>query len=177
MQKTLSALVGAAFLAAAGAAAAQPPPPPPKPAEKPAAKTQAAGQPAKHVMMSADEMKWGPGPPALPSGAQVAVLRGDPGKAGLFIIRAKFPDGYTVPPHSHPTDEYVTVISGTLMAALGSKVDESAMHALNAGGYANMPARTNHYVRAKGETIVQITATGPFEVKYANPSDDPRKKK
>jgi len=164
-KKTLAALVGAAFLAGAGAASAQ----------MPAAKTPAV-QPAKHAMVAPDDMKWGPAPPALPPGAQATVLDGDPMAAGLFTVRLKFPDGYTVPQHSHPSDEHVTVISGTLMAALGDKLDEAAMHAMNAGGYAKMPGLTNHRVRAQGETIVQITAMGPFEVKYVNPNDDPRKK-
>jgi len=145
-------------------------------AQQPTAKPPAAGQPSKHVMMSADELKWGAGPPSLPPGAQMAVLGGDPAKAGLFILRAKLPDGFTVPPHSHPTAENVTVISGSLMVAMGNKLDEAAMHAMNAGGYALMPARTNHYVRAKGETIIQVTAMGPFEVTYVDPNDDPRKK-
>ena len=131
---------------------------------------------AAHAMVTPDTITWGAGPPSLPTGAQAAVLSGDPSKAGLFVIRLKFADGYAVPPHSHPTDEHVLVLSGTLMAGMGAKRDESSMHALPAGGYVNMTKGTNHYVQAKGETIVQVTAMGPFEVKYVNPSDDPRKK-
>jgi quercetin dioxygenase-like cupin family protein len=142
--------------------------------QKPVAKKPAAA--AKHVMVSPDQLKWGPGPASLPPGAEVAVIEGDPAKAGLFTLRAKVPDGYTVPPHSHPTDEHLTIISGTLMMAMGSKVDESAMQALGPGGYASMPAHANHYVRAKGATILQVSAMGPFDVKYADPKDDPRKK-
>lgn len=141
---------------------------------KPPAKSGAAA--SQHVMVTPDQLKWGPAPPALPPGAEAAVIAGDPGKPGLFTIRAKFPDGYTVPPHSHPTDEYVTVLSGTLTAGLGDKLDVGAMHTLPAGGFAKMPRRTNHYVRAKGETVLQIQAMGPFELTYVNPGDDPRKK-
>jgi mannose-6-phosphate isomerase-like protein (cupin superfamily) len=94
----------------------------------------------------------------------------------LFILRAKLPDGYAVPPHSHPTDEHVMIVSGTLMMGMGAKAEESSMHAMNAGGYAKMPARAHHYVRAKGETVIQVTATGPFAITYVNPDDDPRKK-
>jgi quercetin dioxygenase-like cupin family protein len=137
----------------------------------------AAGSSGQHIMVVPDQLKWGPAPPALPPGAQAAVLAGDPSKPGMFVIRAKFPDGYTVPPHWHPTDEYVTVLSGTLMAGLGDKIDPGSMHALTAGGLAKMPKRTNHYVRAKGETIIQVQAVGPFELTYVNPNDDPRKKK
>jgi quercetin dioxygenase-like cupin family protein len=170
LAKTFASLTVAAVLAGLSYAhlAAQdtqkkgpPPPPPPK---------------AAHVMVTPDTITWGPAPPALPPGAQAAVLEGDPTKTGLFVVRVKFPDGYRVPPHWHPTDEHVNVISGTLMAAMGAKTDEAAMQALPAGSYVKMPRKTNHYVRAKGETVVQITAMGPFEVTYVNPQDDPRKK-
>lgn len=130
-----------------------------------------------HVMVNAADVKWGAAPPALPAGAQMAVLEGDPGKAGeQFAIRAKLPDGYAVPPHWHPTDEHIVVLSGTLMVGLGDKVTESSMHALTAGAFARMPRKTNHYVKAKGETIFQVYGVGPFELNYVDPKDDPRNK-
>ena len=107
---TSAALVGVALLVSAGTASAQAP-----------AANKGAAQPAKHTMIAADDMKWGPGPPALPPGAQATVLDGDPSKAGLFIIRLRFPDGYAIPAHSHPTAEHVVVVSGTLMAGLGAQ--------------------------------------------------------
>ena len=131
---------------------------------------------AAHVIATPDKIQWGPGPASLPAGAQAAVLDGDPTKAGLFVIRLKFPDGFRVPPHWHPTDEHVVVVSGTLRAGMGGKADDAAMQTLAAGSYIKMPRKMNHYVRAQGETIVQVTAMGPFEVTYANPQDDPRKK-
>lgn len=135
-----------------------------------------AAPPPKHAMVNPEEVKWGPGPPGLPSGLQMAVLDGNPEKARRFTIRAKMPDGYTVPPHSHPTEEQITVISGSLMVGLGTRIDESGMHPLKSGGFGKMPANVNHYVRAKGETVLQISAMGPFAIKYVNASDDPRKK-
>jgi quercetin dioxygenase-like cupin family protein len=138
------------------------------PSAKPAA--------ASHVLLPADQLKWGPQPPALPAGAQVAILDGDPMKPGPFVVRAKFPDGYTVPPHWHPTTENIVVLSGTLMVGMGEKLDKGSMQTLTAGGYSKMPARMNHYVIAKGETTIQIHGTGPFELTYVNPADDPRKK-
>jgi quercetin dioxygenase-like cupin family protein len=169
--KTFAVAIGVMLLAGYGASAQQATAQKPQP---PAVKKPMAA--SKHVMVAPDEVKWGPGPSSLPSGAEVAVLEGDPGKPGMFTLRAKMPDGYTVPPHSHPTAERVTIISGSLMLGMGSKLDESAMKSLAAGGYASMPARSNHYVRAKGETIIQVSGTGPFEVNYVDPKDDPRKK-
>jgi quercetin dioxygenase-like cupin family protein len=130
---------------------------------------------AAHVFVTPDQVKWGPAPPALPAGAQLAVVEGDPSKAGAFVIRAKFPDGYKVPPHWHPADERVVVLQGTLGMGVGEKFDPAAGHELPAGSYAVMPTGVRHYAWAKGETVVQISGTGPFEINYVNPADDPRK--
>jgi hypothetical protein len=128
-----------------------------------------------HVVMPANEVKWGPAPPGLPPGAQAAVLSGDPSKAGPFALTARLPDGYRVPPHSHPTAENVIVTAGTLMVGMGDKADEASMKALGAGGYALMPQKMTHYVRAKGPTTIIVQGMGPFEINYVNPQDDPRK--
>jgi quercetin dioxygenase-like cupin family protein len=131
-----------------------------------------------HVMITPDEVKWGPAPPSLPPGAELAVLSGDPGKAGgAFTIRAKFPAGYKVPPHWHPTDENVVVVSGTMMFGQGTKFDAAAMHESPAGSFAVMPRGMRHFAMAKEESVVQIYGTGPFAVNYVNAADDPRKAK
>jgi quercetin dioxygenase-like cupin family protein len=140
------------------------------------AKPAQAAPAAKHVLMTPADLKWGPAPPGLPPGAQAAVIDGDPTKAGSFVIRAKFPDGYRVPPHWHPTVEHVTVISGTLMFGMGDTLNESGMTSLSAGGFAKMPARMRHFVMAKGATEIQIHGVGPFGITYVNPKDDPRTK-
>lgn len=131
----------------------------------------------EHVMVKPGDLKWGPAPPSLPPGAQVAVLAGDPSKEGApFTMRAKMPDGYTVPPHWHPTDENVTVLQGTLLVGRGTKIEADALEILPAGSYMRMPKTMRHYARAKGETILQVHGVGPFAVNYVNPADDPRKK-
>jgi len=147
----------------------------PAPAEPAKAKAPAQATP-KHVMVTPDDLKWGPAPPSLPAGAQLAVLDGDPTKAGAFSIRVKLPDGYKVAPHWHPTEENLVILSGVLSVGMGNKWDDAAMHAMPAGSYTKMPRRTNHYVVAKGETVFQLYGTGPFVVTYVDPKDDPRKK-
>jgi hypothetical protein len=143
-------------------------------ASKPAAPAAAV---SKHVVMAPDQIKWGPGPPSLPPGAQMAVMDGDPSQKGVpFVIRAKMPDGYRVPPHWHPTDENLLILSGTLMVGAGDKIDPATAHSLTAGTYTKMPAKMHHYAMAKGETIFQLHGVGPFEVTYINSADDPRKK-
>jgi quercetin dioxygenase-like cupin family protein len=120
-------------------------------------------------------VQWVAAPPSLPPGAKMAVLDGDPGGSALFTIRLQFPDGYTVPPHFHPTDEHVTVISGTLGLGMGDVIDRSKMMTLRSGGYITAPAQGHHYAVARGSTVVQIHATGPFVITYVNPKDDPRR--
>jgi len=169
VRTTLVVLAAAAI--AVGTAGAQT-----APKAKPAAKPAAAAP--KHVMVAAPDVKWGPGPPSLPPGAQMAVLDGDPAVAGKpFVIRAKLPDGYRVAPHFHPTDENVSVLSGTFSAGMGDTFNEGSMTALGPGGYAKMPKMMHHYAMAKGETIIQVHGMGPFGVTYVNPKDDPRTKK
>jgi hypothetical protein len=151
------------------------------PAAKPAQKgaKPAATAPATHsthVAIAAGDLKWGPAPPSMPPGAQIAVLDGDPSKAVPFVIRGKLPDGYRVAPHWHPTDENVTVVSGTFSVGKGDTFDNATMTALTAGGFAHMPKAMHHYAMARGETIIQVHGMGPFVVNYVNPSDDPRKK-
>jgi hypothetical protein len=77
-----------------------------------------------HVVVSADQLKWAPAPPAFPKGAQIAVLAGNPAADGLYVYRLKLPAGYKVPPHFHPFDENVTVISGTFNIGMGATFDE-----------------------------------------------------
>lgn len=129
-----------------------------------------------HVMVTPDKIKWGPAPPSLPPGAEAAVLAGDPRKEGAYTIRVKFPDGFKVPPHWHPTDENVTVLKGTFNMGRGEKFDAEATKALPAGSYVRMPKTMRHFAWAKGETIVQVHGMGPFVINYVNPDDDPRKK-
>jgi quercetin dioxygenase-like cupin family protein len=113
----------------------------------------------------------------LPSGAQMAVVSGDPGKAGMFKVQLKMPANYTVPPHHHPTDEIVRVHSGTLNYGMGDKVDKAAAGQLtDPKTHVTMAAGMNHWVFTTEPTVVEVSAMGPFQIIYANPQDDPRKK-
>jgi len=132
--------------------------------------------PAPHIVTQAADIKWGDPPPVFPAGAKMAVLRGDPSKPGMFIVRLKGPDGYKVAPHWHPTTENVTVISGTFNVGMGDQADPAKTTAMPAGAFASMPAKMHHYAWLKGETEVQVSGMGPFALIYVNPADDPSKK-
>ena len=140
-----------------------------------AATAQMAAKPA-HIIVGAAELKWGPAPPVFEKGAEMAVLSGDPGKAGPFVVRLKAPAGFKVMPHWHPTDENVTVISGTFALGMGEKFDAAALKPLGPGGYGLMPAEMRHFAMAKTAVVVQVHGTGPFALTYVNPADDPSKR-
>jgi quercetin dioxygenase-like cupin family protein len=163
MSKCLSCLAVAAVVAVVVSADQ------PKPGGSPAAKLA-------HMVALPDDLKWVDGPPVLPTGVKVAALDGDMGKEGLFVVRAKFPDGYTIPPHWHSADEHITVISGSFGVGLGDKLDKTKIRYLPAGSYARMGKEERHYAVAKGETVIQVHAMGPFDLHYVNPADDPTKK-
>lgn len=130
-----------------------------------------------HIVVRPADVKWGPAPPGLPAGAEAAVLLGDPGKTGApYVIRAKLPDGYKVPPHWHSTDENVTVIQGTLVVGKGEKFTTAGAMPLPVGSFMRMPKEMRHFAFAKGETIIQVHGIGPFDIHYVNAADDPRKK-
>jgi hypothetical protein len=140
-------------------------------------KTSGAEADAKHVLLTPADLQWGEAPPGLPAGAKLAVLEGDPTKKGPFTIRLQMPDGYKIMPHTHPTAEKVTIISGIGFLGMGGKFDEAGAKQMEPGAFAIMPAGMQHFAFAKGETIVQISGKGPFEIKYVNPADDPRQTK
>ena len=123
---------------------------------------------------SGSNFKWGPAPAVFPAGAQMAVLEGDPSGSGLFTVRLRMPDGYKIAPHTHPTDENVTVISGTFRVGMGEKFEKKGMLTLHAGGFVTAPQGHAHFAQASGETIVQVHAIGPFALTYVNPADMPK---
>jgi quercetin dioxygenase-like cupin family protein len=102
----------------------------------------------------------------MPPGAEVAILMGNPTKKEPFIARIKLPAGYTVPVHSHPVNEYDTVISGTWYLGSGKTINLDETKALTAGSFINIPARSLHYGITKEETIIQISGVGPWGMIY-----------
>jgi quercetin dioxygenase-like cupin family protein len=136
----------------------------------------ASAQMTAHVMENVSSATWGPAPPLLPPGAQIAVLAGDPTKAVPYTVRLKFPANYDIPAHSHPTDENVAVVSGELFIGMGTKLDRKTGQGLSVGGFGLMPALANHFAYTKRETTILLYGQGPVEFKYVNPADDPRTK-
>jgi hypothetical protein len=132
--------------------------------------------PAVQAKPSQADLKWGDAPPALPSGAQMAVVSGNPGKAEMFKIDLKMPAGYAVPAHWHPTDENVSVLSGKIGYGMSNKLDKAKAKWLTPGHQVAMKAKMNHWVFANTPAEIQVSGMGPFQITYVDPKDDPRKK-
>lgn len=142
------------------------------------AQGKAGAMPKDHVMLKSQELKWMEGPESLPPGARIAVLEGDPAKAGPFTVRLIFPPNYVVMPHYHPQIEHVTVMEGEMFMGHGDKYDQATGTKLEVGGFAVMPAKFNHFAFTKDrQAVIQLHGMGPFEITYLDQANDPRKQK
>jgi quercetin dioxygenase-like cupin family protein len=125
-----------------------------------------------HTVVAPADVRW----KTLRPGAEIAVVSGDPDKEGSpFVIRFRYHGKARIPPHWHPVDEHITVLSGTFQFGMGERGDESATTALRAGAYAFVPAKMAHYAWADDDTTLQVHGIGPFVINYVNPADDPAK--
>ncbi|MCW8196010.1 cupin [Proteobacteria bacterium 005FR1] len=128
------------------------------------------------VMVDSNELEWQPAA-SLGGGAEMAIIEGDPAKKEPFTLRLRLPDGLELAPHTHPEDERVTVLEGTLHLAPGEEFSREDTEALEPGAMALMPAGEPMYGYAEGETVIQLHGTGPWGIDYLNASDDPREEK
>lgn len=129
----------------------------------------------KSVMTS--DIQWKDAPSVAP-GAKSAVIDGDPASSGPFVMRLKLPPNTKLGVHTHPASENVTVLSGTLYFAAGDKYDTGKAKAYGPGGYFSIAQGKSMYAYTKDkETVIQLHGTGPWGISYANPQDDPAKKK
>jgi hypothetical protein len=167
--KTPSIVLALSLVLASASAFAQAPGGAPAPAA-----AAPAPAPTEHTALDAAAIKWGDAPPIVPKGAKMAVVYGDPSKDGLFVARFKLPANYKIMPHWHPTDEQVTVLSGAFAIGMGDKVDPKTK-ALGPGAFYSMPAKMHHFAFSTKETVIELTAMGPFALNYIDPNDDPSK--
>jgi quercetin dioxygenase-like cupin family protein len=131
----------------------------------------------EHIFQNKQDVHWENAPPFLPPGAKAAILRGNPHEKELFAVRLMLPANYKIPAHSHPADEHVMVVSGALYMGMGDKLDTGTGKALNAGGFALVPAKKHHFAYTKEPTMIVVFGIGPVEFNYVNPADDPRNTK
>jgi quercetin dioxygenase-like cupin family protein len=126
-----------------------------------------------HVIRS-EEVEW-KSFASFPPAARLAVLVGDPGKPGPYLIRVRLPPGTKMMPHKHAEDRIYTVISGVFYIGLGEEFDESKLTAHAPGTVLVLPSGTAHFHWARsGDYITQVSAIGPLGLAYIDPANDPR---
>ncbi len=135
----------------------------------------AAAEPTEPIVVNAKQVRWSAAPPSLPRGAKVAVIYGDPAKAGPYVMRLSLPANYRIPMHSHAAGHYITVVSGALFLGSNDSWDPKYATAVNAGGFLLLPANTPKFMFTRKPTVVEIHAQGPFDMNYVNPEDNPQK--
>jgi len=79
-------------------------------------------------------------------------------------MRLKLPAGARLPPHTHPADERVTVISGSVHVALGDTFDAAKGIVVTAGGFYVNPTPLPHYLWTDEECVIQVTGIGPWRI-------------
>ena len=134
-------------------------------------------QPGQDLFKSAlsDDLDWKPFP-AFPPSVRLAIVVGDPSKAGPYTIRVRVPHGVKLMPHRHPEDRVYTVISGVFYIGLGDRFDADKLQAYPPGSVIVLPGNTPHFHWAKSsEYVTQVNAIGPLGIEYINAKDDPRR--
>jgi hypothetical protein len=56
------------------------------------------------------------------------------------------------------------VLSGDFHIGMGDKLDPQKGELLRAGGFAEAPAKMNHFAWSTTETVVQVHGEGPFAI-------------
>ncbi len=118
-----------------------------------------------HSVTTAEKMAWAPLDPKQPGGIQLAVLYGDPAKPGPIGLRLKIPAGFEIGSHSHSTTEYISVLSGKAKVSWGAKADIMNGDDIGPGSFFWMKNGEHHDLKALEETVVDLNATGPFDLK------------
>lgn len=100
--------------------------------------------------------------------AEQAVLFGDPGKPGPYVVRIKWLPGQFSRPHFHNQDRFFVVISGTWWVGTGSTFDPASTVPVPAGSHVIHHGGQVHYDGAKEqEAVIQVWGIGPVDTHAA----------
>lgn len=131
----------------------------------------------EYTAVMPSDIKWNDAPSIGP-GAKTAVIDGDPKSSGLFAMRLKLPPKSKIGVHTHPADENVTVLSGTLYFAAGDKFDPKTAKAFGPGSYFSIGKGKPMFAYTMDkEAVVQLNGNGPWGLTYLDPADGSAKKK
>jgi len=116
------------------------------------------------IGLTPEAMVWTDGPPTLPPGSKMAVLEGNPKADGMFTMRVRIPAGSAIPPHWHPRQERVTILSGAVNLGFGSVANAANTKRYAVGSFYVNPPRVMHFLFFPEATEMQMTGVGPWEL-------------
>lgn len=132
---------------------------------------------ADYTGVTQRDIKWVDAPSIGP-GAKSAVIDGDPKSSGPFVMRLKVPAKTNLKVHTHPADENVTILSGTLYFAAGDKFDTKKTKAFGPGSYFSIgKGKPMFAYTTNKEAVIQIHGTGPWGLNYLDAKNAPAMKK
>ena len=103
-------------------------------------------------------------------GQWIENVVGDMDKPGQpFVIRIHHDAGYVVLPHTHPEDEYITVLTGSWALGMGPRINMSELEPMEQGALGFVPKKMAHFGYARVETTLQVHGIGPFVNLPINP--------
>lgn len=108
--------------------------------------------------------------PFTPLNEDSVVIHGDIEKDGQeFVMRIRELRGSFIPPHTHPVDEHITVLSGKVCLGTGPEFDRAKLQCLGPGGYAFFAKGTTIFGEAPEPGTVQVHGLGPFHLHWKYP--------
>ncbi|MBI4814786.1 MAG: cupin domain-containing protein [Deltaproteobacteria bacterium] len=125
---------------------------------------------ATPIQLDIAALSWVDAPASMPKGTKMAVLEGDPKKEGIFTLRLSAPRGFELGPHTHPADERVTVLEGSISVGFGSTADKANGRTFRVGSFYVNPRGRAHFVWSEDGCVVQITGVGPWKVEPLTPA-------
>jgi quercetin dioxygenase-like cupin family protein len=132
---------------------------------------------ADYTAVMSPNIKWTDAPSIGP-GAKTAVIDGDPKSSGPFVMRLKVPPKTKIKVHTHPADENVTILSGTLYFSPGDKFDTKMAKAFGPGSYFSIgKGKPMFAYTGDKEAIAQLHGNGPWGITYLDAPGSPEKKK
>jgi quercetin dioxygenase-like cupin family protein len=124
------------------------------------------------LIMKPSDAKWAP-VPGYPAGYTRMMLEGKAGDS-LHTYRVRIPERFRAEPHTHPAEEYITVLQGTWYIGFGESFDPSALKPLPAGSFVKIPAGTPHFISTETEAIIQVHGIGPVALRFVSTKEDRR---
>jgi quercetin dioxygenase-like cupin family protein len=114
--------------------------------------------------MTPGDINWTP-VDGYPPGYARTMLEGEAASAAPFTYRVRLPAAFRFQPHTHDSDEHVTVLQGVWSFGVGETFDASRLRAVPAGSFVIIPAGTPHFVATERETVIQVHGFGPIGFK------------